>query len=284
MSASLTFDVLLAVLAAAALHATWNALLKGGRDPQLASLAVGMGCMAAGIPIVALTPLPPAESWPHVAASGIIHMAYYLVIGRAYRTADLSVAYPLMRGTAPVLTALAGQFLLGDAMTGGQFSGVLLVCAGIVGLAAGAILTRGIDRGTGLVIAVMVVIIALYTLIDGRGARISGAPLTYVAWTNIVSGLLILPVVAAALRRGVPAANRAHLWRGAAGGVIATFGYAIALWAMTRAPIGVIAALRETSVLFAILIGWAFLGERIGYSRLAAGLLIVAGIVMMRIG
>ncbi len=284
MSSGLSLDVLAAVLAAAALHATWNALLKGGRDPQLASLAVAVGGLVTALPIIALMPLPETASWPYIAASAVIHVAYFVVIGHAYRTADLSVAYPLMRGTAPVLTALVGQFVLGDLLTGGQFAGILLVCAGVVGLAAGAVVARGIDRRTAILIAAMVAIITLYTLTDGRGARLSGAPLVYVAWTNLVTGILILPAIAAATRHGIPAEKRPHLWRCMAGGAIATFAYAIALWAMTRAPIGLVAALRETSVLFAIGIGWAFLGEKMGYSRLAAGLLIVAGIVMMRIG
>ncbi len=281
---SLTLDTLAAVLAAAFLHATWNALVRGGSDPLKTSFAVAFGGALLCLPVALVLPVPAPASWPYLLVSGVIHVGYFVVLGLAYRKADLSVAYPLMRGGAPLFTTLLAIAWLGDPVTTGGLVGVVLVSLGIVGLAGEALLKHGMTAMTALIIATMIAIVVAYTLADGQGARLSGSAVGYIAWQFVGTVVLLLPVAVWQLRGGFATLVREHAWRGLLGGGLSAVSYGIALWAMTRAPIGVVAALRETSVLFAILMGAVFLKERLGPVRIVAALLIVGGIAMMRLG
>lgn len=283
MSDHISPEVLFVVLAAAALHAGWNAVLKSGRDRYVASLFVAIGGGIVSIPAALVLPLPAPESWPYIAASAIIHVGYFVLLGLSYRTADLSVAYPLMRGGAPLLTALLGQVGFGDAISPAALTGVVVLSAGVVLLGADAIRKKGMDKPTAVVVLAMVAIIVAYTICDGLGARLAGSPTAYLSWMFICSA----PVAAMLVRLRLPAAGPRILLavgsRPILGGFVSFIAYALALWAMTQAPISLVAALRETSVLFAVLIGICVFKEKVGALRVASALAIVGGITMMRL-
>lgn len=279
----LTLGVTCAVLGAGLLHAGWNAMLKGapGGDPLLDTASVVAGsllCAAVMLPFVAM---PDTAAWKFVAASSVIHFGYYITLAQAYRTGDLSFAYPLMRGTAPLLVTLLGILFLGEWPTPQIAVGIALICAGIVSI---AFVRPGRHSSAAATWALAnAAIIACYTLVDGAGARASGNAASYVAWLMSIEGIPFLVWVR--LRRG-PAAT-AYLrrgWRlGLIGGAGSMVAYGIVLWAMTRAPVAAVAALRETSVLFAALIGALWLKEGFSVSRLAGAASVVLGIAALKL-
>jgi drug/metabolite transporter (DMT)-like permease len=282
----LTLGVTLAVLAAGLLHAGWNALLKSstGGDVLLDTAAVVAGSSLCALALLALVPLPDPAAWKFIAASATIHFGYYLTLVQAYRTGDLSFAYPLMRGTAPLIVAVLGTIFLRELPTVQMTTGILLISIGIVSI---AFVQGGGSRRHPPAAAYWAfanaAIIATYTLIDGAGARASGNALSYVCWLIFLEGI---PFVAWVLsRRGAP--GRAYLkrgWRvGLGGGACSLAAYGIVLWAMTRAPIAAVAALRETSVLFAALIGSLWLKEGFGWRRAAGAASVVAGIAALKL-
>ena len=279
----LSLGITLAVIGAGLLHAGWNALLKGapGGEPMLDTASVVAGsslCALAALPFV---PLPDPAAWKFIAGSTVIHFAYYVTLAQAYRSGDLSFAYPLMRGTAPLIVTVLGIAFLRELPTAHGALGILLICAGIVSI---AFLRRERHPPAAARWAFAnAAIIASYTLVDGSGARASGNAIAYVTWLIFVEGL---PFVAwTLLRRGAPA--RAYLlrgWRrGLLGGAASLGAYAIVLFAMTRAPVAAVAALRETSVLFAALIGGVWLKEGFGAMRLAGAASVVLGVAALKL-
>jgi drug/metabolite transporter (DMT)-like permease len=280
---SLSLGVTLAVLGAGFLHASWNALLKSstGGDALLDTAAVVAGSSVWGLLFVALVPLPAAAAWPFMAASSLIHFGYYVTLSQAYRRGDLSFAYPLMRGTAPLLVTLLGAIVLRE-LPGVRMSvGIVLICVGILSIAF--VQRRAHSRAAAYWAFANACIIAAYTLVDGAGARASGNAFSYVTWLIFLEGL---PFVAWVLvRRGRPAIAylRASLKIGVVGGGFSLAAYAIVLWAMTRAPIAAVAALRETSVLFAAVLGSLWLKEGFGWRRLAGAASVVAGIATLKL-
>jgi drug/metabolite transporter (DMT)-like permease len=279
----LTFGVTLAVLGAGMLHAGWNALLKsaGGGDPLLDTATVVAGSTACSLAILPFVPLPDAASRIFVAASTFIHFGYYLTLAQAYRTGDLSFAYPLMRGTAPLLVTVLGAVFLRELPQMHVFIGILLICVGIIGIAF-AQRERHPPAAAYWAFA-NAAIIAVYTLVDGAGARASGNALSYVVWLTFIEGIVFLGWIRA--RRGAPAAGyiRKQWRRGLVGGFCSVAAYAIVLWAMTRAPVAAVSALRETSVIFAALIGALWLKEGFGVARLAGAITVVAGVATLKL-
>ncbi|MBH1705290.1 EamA family transporter [Stenotrophomonas maltophilia] len=267
---------ILLVLAAAALHASWNAIVKRGPDKFLGTVLVtGSAALlsAAGLPFL---PFPAAHSWPWLGASVLLQVTYYGLVARCYQQVDMSLAYPLMRGSAPILGALAGT-LLGEQLPPAAWLGVVLVSTGILCMALGA---RGGQLRLPLLTAAM---IATYTLVDAQGARQSGSALSYTLWLFLLSGIP-LPLWALYTRRGaVLDYARQHWPLGLAGGVGTTTSYAMALWAMTQAPVAMVSALRESSILFALLISVFLLRERIPRARWLAAALIVGGVLALRL-
>jgi drug/metabolite transporter (DMT)-like permease len=282
----LTLGVTLAVLAAGFLHAGWNALLKSstGGDVLLDTAAVVAGSSICSFALLAFVPLPDPAAWKFIAASATIHFGYYLTLVQAYRTGDLSFAYPLMRGTAPLIVTVLGSIFLRELPSIQMTAGILLISLGIVSIAfvqAGG--RRRHPASAAYWAFANAAIIAVYTLVDGAGARSSGNALSYVCWLIFLEGI---PFVAWVLmRRG--AAGRAYLvrgWRvGLGGGACSLAAYGIVLWAMTRAPIAAVAALRETSVLFAAVIGSLWLKEGFGWRRVAGAASVVAGIAALKL-
>ena len=279
----LTLGVTLAVLGAGLLHAGWNALLKRaqGGDPMLDTAAVVVGSAVWSLAALPFAGFPDPSSWKFMALSSVVHFAYYVTLSNAYRTGDLSFAYPLMRGTAPLITALLGVVFLRELPSLQVAVGILLICAGIVSI---AFVRREKHPPEALRWALAnAAIIAAYTLIDGAGVRASGNSLAYVAWLLALEGLPYLAWLW--WRRGRAAVTYVAHSGGLAvvGGLGSLAAYAIVLWAMTRAPVAAVAALRETSVLFAALIGAVWLKEGFGMMRLVGAASVVAGIAALKL-
>lgn len=279
----LTLGVTLAVLGAGLLHAGWNALLKsaGGSDPLLDTATVVAGSTICSLVALPFVPLPFTGSWVFGLASVVIHFGYYLTLAQAYRTGDLSFAYPLMRGTAPLLVTLLGILFLRELPSAQVSLGILLISAGIVGIAFAQ--RHRHPRAAVYWALANAAIIAVYTLVDGAGARASGNAASYVLWLTFLEGLVFLAYIR--VRRGAPAtAYVGAQWRrGLLGGFGSVLAYGIVLWAMTRAPVAAVAALRETSVLFAAVIGTVLLKEGFGVARLIGAASVVAGVAALKL-
>lgn len=275
----MTFSIVLLVLCAALLHAGWNALLKGGEDRfwsmTVMCAAIALACAA----LLPFLPLPHAASWPYIAASAVLHVGYNAFLIRAYRGGDFGEVYPVARGASPLLVTLGAALAAHERPGLAATAGILLVSLGILSLA-----WRGRRRlpETGIVYALGTsVFIALYSVTDGIGARLSGDAAAYAVWMCL--GWSVLAVASWLALRGP-----ATLWRGARttglaalGGLVSLLAYAIVIIAMAHAPMGMVSALRETSILFAILLGRIFFGEALTPRRLLAGLMMVAGVLCL---
>jgi drug/metabolite transporter (DMT)-like permease len=269
-----TAEVVALVLFAALLHASWNALLKSGEDRLWSMTVMGLATSLACAGFVFFLPLPRPESWPFLGGSALLHVGYNIFLIRAYRHGEFGAAYPVARGSSPLLVTLGAALVAGEVPGAATLLGILLVSAGIISLAfrGRRLPEQGIlyALGTGC-------FIAAYSVTDGIGGRLSGNAVSYTMWMCLLWGATALPIYM--LRR-----RDMRLWRGAratglaaAGGVISLLAYGIVIYAMTRAPMGAVSALRETSVLFAIVLGRMMFGEKLTARRMLAGLVIVAG-------
>lgn len=273
---------MLAVLFAALLHATWNALIKAGTDKLLNAIVL---CLAAGawaLPTLWFLPLPERESWPMLAASMLVHVVYFNLVVWAYRSADMSFMYPLMRGTAPLFTALLVVALLGENIGFGGWLGVALLCAGVAALALDGWRAGNISARTWAIGLANAVVIVAYTIIDGAGARAAGNAWSYAMWLFALIAVPMLGLGCVLRGRALIALPLTAWGRGLVAGLCGVGTYGIALWAMTQAPIALVAALRETSVLFGTAIATLLLHEKFGRARWLAVVLIVAGAAAMK--
>jgi drug/metabolite transporter (DMT)-like permease len=275
--------VFAAVLAAALMHASWNAVVKVGLDRFSSVLLLALVQSGLALALVPFFPLPAPASWPWLAASALLHTGYKLFLVRAYAHGDLGQVYPVARGTAPLIVALVGAAFLGEALTPAKALAVTTVGLGVVLMSTDAGRPRPAAPRTALAWALgTAAFTAAYTLVDGVGARLSGTASGFTLWMFVGDGLGMLAAAlgargAGSLVRLLPA------WRsGLAAGALSLGSYWIAIWAFTRAPIALVAALRETSVLFAMLIAVFVLGERAGARRWGAAALVTAGVVLMR--
>jgi drug/metabolite transporter (DMT)-like permease len=271
------------VLIAALMNASWNALVKGGGDKLLTMVMITTA--AAGVAAVALPflPQPAPASWPYIAASVLLQTAYYLLLVGAYRHGDMSHVYPIMRGAAPLIVAALSAALIGEAVTGARWLGIGLICGGVLGMA----LHRpghSVSHGTATAFALgNACVIASYTLVDGLGVRHSGAPAAYALWIFLLNGTEQLVLIMIWRRREFAAYLNGRRLQALAGGAATVASYGIALWAMTLAPVALVAALRETSILFATVISALMLKERVTLQRLACIVLIIGGAVTLRL-
>jgi drug/metabolite transporter (DMT)-like permease len=284
----LTSGVLGAVLGAALLHALWNSLVKSADDKFLSSATVAVWCGVAALTAALVLPWPSRAAAPFIVASAAIHIVYFLLVGLLYRTADLSVAYPIMRGAAPLAAALIAFATLGEAPGPIAALGVAILVGGVMLMGASGLAHGRIDVATLRVALANSLIIATYSVIDGQGARVSGPgalfAFAYNSWADGLTALAYAPIVIFMRGHAAPIAFLRDWRRGLVGGLAAFVGYAVVVWAMTQAPIAAIAALRETSVVFAALIGVVVLGEPFRVQRALAAFIILAGVVTLRLG
>ncbi|MFZ1468418.1 MAG: DMT family transporter [Paracoccaceae bacterium] len=278
----MTIGVFAAVMAAAFLHALWNALIKLGTSKVGGMVILSMVEVPIGLAVAAFAPAIDPAAIPWVIAAGCTHFAYKFFLSYAYERGDLSRVYPIARGAAPMLVAVVGAAFLHDAVTGQQYLAIAVLAAGILLMARG-VFTSGENRRLLPFALGSALATATYTMIDGLGARVSGAPVAYVAWVFVADGM-IFSIGMIALRGVDVIPRNGHAWRLGALASAASYGaYAVSIWAMTFAPIALVAALRETSILFAVLIGWLFFGERMGRDKAIAAAVIVTGVILSRL-
>lgn len=277
----MSLQVLAVVLFGAFLHASWNILLKARPDKQVgaALLYASSGLIAAlALPFL---PTPSAASWPYLAASTVLELLYGIVLAAAYRIGDLTHAYPLMRGTAPLLVAAASSALLGERLSGRVWFGIALLSCALISLVFEGRSRRQPSSATGLAL-LNAFLIAAYTMIDGVGARLSGHSVSYGLWLFTLIGVPWSLWAAVAHRRDGWATIRSGLTIGVVCGACSLASYVVALWAMTRAPIASVAAVRETSIVFGTILGAVVLREHVTWTRAAAACVIAAAVWIIR--
>jgi len=275
--------VFFTVLFGAACHAGWNALLKIKLDPFSAMALIAVASALLVIPVVPYVGIPPLAAWPWVFASVAFHLGYFIALTEAYRTGDMGQVYPIARGSAPLMTALVSTLVVGEMIGILGWLGVLMLVAGVFLLSIyGGRGVRFDRRAVAFALATAVTICG-YSVVDGVGARTARNPHAYTVWLFLLDGLMMLVFVL--LRRGTPVLRDfALFWKsGLIGGALSLAAYWIAIWAMTVAPIALVAALRETSVLFATAIAVVVLKEPLAPPRLIAALMIVTGLVLIRL-
>jgi phosphonate utilization associated putative membrane protein len=287
MPIPLPWDVVLVVLFAALLHAGWNALVKSSPDKALDTAALHVMGALIVVPILAVTGLPPAAAWPFLVGSMLIHVGYYVSLTGAYEHGDLGLTYPLMRGLGPMLVALSSGLLIGEQLSPAAWAGAGGICAGVLLL---GLSRQALARPKALAFALAnATAIAMYTVVDGLGVRVAtqagGNALQYVATLFLLNGW---PFTALVVHRRGSGVAWSYLRRrapmAALGATASLAAYGISLWAMTRAPVAVVAALRETSVLFAALLGTWLLKEVFTLRRALGTAVIVTGVVALRVG
>ena len=298
-------EIVAIVLVAALAHASWNALIKSDDDRLVTLGAVNAVRFLLCIPIVLALPLPDRASWPYLAASSILHVGYYTFLISAYRFGDLSKVYPLARGLSPLIVAAGAYVFAGERLSPMALVGVAVACTGIASLSlgggatparsarvhTGALSSAGdgaaqarTDRGGVVFAAGTAVFIAAYTVTDAMGARLSGHAVSYVAWLSILDGLPMLLVAGVLRRAGLAHHLAARAWKSVAGGALQLTAYGLVVWSLALAPMAAVSALRETSVLFAAIIGVKLLGEPLGTHRITAAALVAAGIMLIEWG
>lgn len=280
----MTLTVTALVLAAALMHAGWNAIVKSNADRLISMSWIAAFTSVIAIPATFFVPLPGVDAVIFIAVSLVIHTAYMLLLVRAYVWGDFGQVYPLARGLAPVLVTFYGVVILGETLTTSAFVAIGLIAAGIVSLSlkrgpmsANSYRSVGYALATGLAIA-------CYTVVDGIGGRTATTPISYSVWLFAVHGI---PITVIAFLRRTPADlfGDHHLIVQATGGaVMSVLAYGIVIWAMARTPLGPVSALRETSVVFAALISSIVLKEAGGRFALVATCVVAAGIILLQPG
>ena len=276
--------VFAAVLFAALCHAGWNALIKVGLDPLSSTTLISVGSGVVGLVALPFVGVPSAESWPWLFASVVIHLFYFAALIESYRTGDLGQVYPIARGSAPLMTAVIATLLIGERLSIIGWIGVVTLVSGVflLSLRGGRELARLDMRAVGFALMTAVTI-CTYSIVDGVGARLSSNPNAYSAWLFVGIAIVLVPYARLRGGSGGLAAAMPYWRQGLAGGAMQVLSYGIAIWAMTVAPIAIVAALRETSVLFGAAIAVIVLKEPLRAARLVAAGLIVIGLVLIRL-
>lgn len=257
-------------------------MVKVGASKIGAMLVVSLAEVVIGAAVVLLRPPVAPTAWPWIVAASLTHLAYKSFLTFAYERGDLSRVYPIARGTAPMVVALVGAFTLPDAVAAHEYAGIAVLGLGILLMARG-VFTSAEDRKLLPFALGSAAATATYTLVDGLGARASGEPVAYVGWIFVGGGALF-SLVMLAWKGADVAPRRPRDWALGSLGAAASYGaYGVSIWAMTLAPIAVVAALRETSILFAVLIGWLLFGERMDAPKWVAVALIVGGVALTRL-
>lgn len=279
----MTLFVFLTVLCAAVLHASWNALVKGSSDKALGVTAVVAGHVPPALLVLYIVPAPLPASWPYIAAGAVLHSGYQLFLMNAYRFGDLTQVYPIARGVAPLIVTMVSIAFLGVVLAPLQLTAIALIAIGIMSLT----LVRRADglrnpRAATLAIAAGC-FIASYSLVDGLGARLSGDSWAFYAWLTMLNAALMIPIMSIAS----PGIASRLLSDGrrlmAIGGTASFIAYSLVTWAFTQAPIALVTALRETSIIFALLIGVLYLKERLDLAKVISTVVTLAGAALLRL-
>lgn len=268
------------ILFAALLHALWNTLVKSAPDKFLTTTLVTASATLLAVVLLPFLPAPLAASWPYIVLSAVLQVVYYTLVARVYHIVDIGQAYPIMRGGAPLLVAVLNLFIQKEVLPPAAWLGVCVICVGILCMAT----LHSRSQRSGVILSLLIAaIIASYTLVDGMGVRLSHAPAAYTLWIFLLTGLPLLgwSVVRNPARIGHYALKN---WSyGIIGGASTIVSYGLALWAMTYAPIAVVAALRETSILFVTLISVFILHETVSRRRILGACVIAMGAMILRL-
>jgi drug/metabolite transporter (DMT)-like permease len=270
-----------AVLLSAVLHAAWNAVAHYIPDKLAAMALISLVYTALCLPLLFVLPAPAPAARPYLGVSVALQVVYAVLLARAYRLGEFSQVYPLARGTAPLVVAVAAAALVGERLPAGRVAGVLVISGGlaVLVLAGGRPGRRDLPAllaavGTGLMIAG-------YTVVDGIAVRRAGGVPGYAAWLFVLQGPVVVLFAVFRYGRKLPAALHGYWWLGAAGGVLSPAAYALVLWAQSRGALAAVAALRETSVIVGAAIGAVVFRERFGAVRVVAAVLVAAGVLLI---
>ena len=269
------------ILFSALLHACWNAMSKASGDPLITITIIMTTGGLCGVPLMIWFPLPNPETWKWLILSGFIHYAYQLALVRTYQLGDLSQVYPIARGLAPLGVACLAAFGAGEILQPGQILGLGLAALAIISLGASRVDGRSSKRAVWMAV-LTAVLIGAYTYSDGRGVRSVDDAASFIGWSFFIGSVPMLLTTICVRRSKLLAGFRQHGRNGVAGGLMATFGYTIALWALSRAPMATVASLRESSVLFAAILGTRVLGESFGRRRIVSAVVLVIGLVLVQ--
>jgi drug/metabolite transporter (DMT)-like permease len=274
--------VFFAVITAALLHAVWNALVKGGADKRLNMAGVVIGHLPLALVALALVPAPDPASYPYIVAGTVLHFGYQWFLLGSYKIGDLTQVYPIARGVAPLLVAAISLLFLGVDLSGMEMLAIVTIAAGILSIS----LVRGADglrNGKATAMALTTgCFIASYSLVDGLGARASGSAIGYYAWLGIANALIFagfMAVTSPQVLRDLPTRGLKVFLIGGAASFLA---YSLVIWAFTQAPIALVTALRETSIVFALLIGVLLMGERLSLGKVASTMITLIGVILLR--
>lgn len=270
------------------MHALWNILLKSGLDKNLETAVANFATGILAIPLLLIYGLPDPETFPYIAVSIVLHLIYFYFVASAYRFGDLNLAYPIMRGAAPLLTLLFGYLFLREHVSDGVIAGIFLVSAGVILLGLRKTTTSAHHLKALFFALINALVIALYTIVDGHGVRLSNNAWSYVSLLMFLHGCVFISLVLWQRHRQklLPESFsyiRARLMYPLIGGTCIIGSYSIALWAMTQAPISLVAAVRETSVLFAFLFGTLYLKESLYPQRILGAIGVCLGLILIRI-
>jgi drug/metabolite transporter (DMT)-like permease len=280
----LSFGIVLLVLVSAFTNAAWNFLAKSGTgDPLARSAAILIGAGITAAPLLLFTGLPAPESLHFAAMSAGIHATYMLLVGLAYRGADMSVAHPIIRGGSLIVTSICAAWLFHESLPPPVWAGVFIIAAGIITMGFEAIARSGTDRKTLATALLAAGTISAYTLVDSTGVRLSNEPVAYVLTLSTLTGLMAFVVSLAVRPRAILNMTRDTAVRGVLGGALFTISYGLALYAITVAPVSLVAAVRETSILFGAGLAVLFLNEKFGRWRWIAAFTILIGLVLTRL-
>ena len=278
----MTATVFFAVIGAAMLHATWNALVKGGADKRVTMAAVVLGHLPFAAVILPFVPLPAVESLPYLIAGILLHAGYQLFLFQSYQKGDLTQVYPIARGSAPLIVALVSVVFLGVHLSPVELLAITIIGAGILSLA----LVRRADgnrNGNAAMLALVTgCFIASYSLVDGLGARLAGTALGFYGWLtigNVIVMAVFLMIKSPQVFGGILRTGRGVF---VIGGGASFAAYAIVIWAFTQAPIALVTALRETSIVFALIIGVFFLKERLDLAKVVSTMTTLLGVALLR--
>jgi len=275
-------NLFLAIILAAFLHAVWNAMVKNEDNKYLAVTAIVLGHVPVSVLIILLTPIPSVESIPFIILSALLHIGYEWYLLSAYRFGDLTKVYPIARGTAPILITIVSLIFLGVALSNFEILGIFIISLGILSLSLQG--AKGIKNRSAVIYALVTGFFIMgYSITDGYGARVSNSFLSYMGWSFILNAT-IFPIIlkinnkSEIITKTFKEGKKIFF----IGGTLSYIVYGIVIWGFTQAPIALITALRETSIIFALLIGTFFLKEKFTLLKVIATFIIFFGVALLK--